>query len=189
MAWDTQHSNDRVPDRALGASAATLRSMRWAMASWPRIARLNRWFGGTLAPRFELDWIPGIRCAAHFAIVADRAPASVDDYVTAGAAMQRFWLTATMSGLQLQPQYTPLVFAAYARCGVAFTVVASALRRAGLVRRMLDALLGDAAQRTVFLGRLGYGPAAVSRSTRLPLERLRWTGELPSTAPPSPASP
>ena len=29
--------------------------------------------------------------------------------------MQRFWLTATSLGLQFQPEYTPLVFARYAR--------------------------------------------------------------------------
>jgi nitroreductase len=180
--WDAHHSDDRVPDRALGASGLTLRSMRWAMHSWSRIATLNRWFGGTLAPRLELDWLPGVRCAAHFALVAKRPPAGLDDHVAAGAAMQRFWLTATTLGLQLQPQYTPLVFAAYARRRVPFTQVPAAQRRAALVQRMLDAILGDAAERTVFLGRIGHGPAASARSTRLPLERLRWTGSLPTAA-------
>jgi nitroreductase len=178
--WDAHHSDDRVPDRALGASGLTLRSMRWAMHSWSRIATLNRWFGGTLAPRLELDWLPGVRCAAHFALVAARPVVNIDDHVAAGAAMQRFWLTATALGLQLQPQYTPLVFAAYARRRVPFTQVPAAQRRAALVQRMLDAILGEAAERTVFLGRVGHGPAASARSTRLPLERLRWTGSLPS---------
>jgi len=178
--WGAQHSEDRVPDRALGASGLSLRSMRWAMKSWRRVSVLNRWFAGTLAPRLELDWLPGVRCAAHFAIVAGAGPATIDDYVAAGAAVQRFWLTATTLGLQLQPQYTPLVFAAYARRGVVFTSLAVARARAGLVRRMLDSILNEAAERTVFLGRIGHGPAATARSTRLSLVGLRWTGELPT---------
>ena len=177
--WGTRYSPDRVPDRALGASGMSLRSMRWAMKSWRRVSTMNRWFGGTLAPRLELDWLPGVRCAAHFAIVAARTPSSIDDHVAAGAAVQRFWLTASALGLQLQPQYTPLVFAAYARRGIAFTRVGAARTRAALVRRMLDAILGDASEQTVFLGRVGHGPAPAARSTRLTVADLQWTGRLP----------
>jgi len=177
--WHAQFSADRVPDRALGASRLSLRSMRWAMKSWRRVELMNRWFGGTLAPRFELDWLPGVRCAAHFAIAASRLPATVDDHVAAGAAVQRFWLTATALGLQLQPQYTPLVFATLARRGIPFTAVAAARARAAMVRRMLDALLGSTADRTVFLGRVGRGAPPAARSTRLSLADLRWTGQLP----------
>jgi nitroreductase len=178
--WDAQHSPDRVPDQALGASVLSLRSMRWAMKSWKRVSVMNRWFGGTLAPRLELDWLPGVRCAAHFAIVAPNAPKTIDDHVRAGAVVQRFWLSATVLGLQLQPQYTPLVFAAYARRAVAFTRVQAARTRASAVRRMLDAILGEAADHAVFLGRIGHGPAAAARSTRLSLDDLTWTGRLPA---------
>ena len=177
IEWDARYSDDRIPDQALGADPMTVRSMRWAMASWDRVRTMNRYFGGTLAPRLQLDLLPGLRCAAHFAIVARKAPADIDDYVAAGAAVQRFWLTATSLGLQLQPQYTPLVFADYARKGLPFTEVGSARRRAELVAQMLGRLLGEpVAQTAVFLGRVGSGPAANARSVRLPLERLRWAG-------------
>jgi len=174
IEWDRQFSEARVPDRALGASKPTLMLMRWAMAKWERIAFLNRYLGGTVAPRVEMDLLPGLLCGAHFAIVARAKPASIDDRLAAGGAVQRFWLSATQADLQLQPQYTPLVFAQYARARRRFTTVASALERADAVAQALDRLLGSAAERTVFLGRLGAGPPAASRSTRLPLAALVW---------------
>jgi len=187
IEWGARYSEERVPDQALGADPFSVRSMRFALASWPRVRMMNRWFGGTLAPRLQLDWMPGVRCAAHFAILARNPPAGIDDYLAAGAAMQRFWLTATHCGLQLQPQYTPLVFARYVREGRTFTVVPPAVRRAGVVASMLERLLGpEEARRAVFMGRVGSGPAPVARSLRLPLERLRWTardGEPGSRAP------
>ena len=175
IEWDAQFSDDRVPDQALGADPLTLRSMRWAMGSWSRIEAMNRYFGGTIAPRLQMDFVPALRCAAHFAIVARTAPVGIDDHLAAGGAVQRFWLTACNSGLQLQPQYTPLVFAGYARDRIAFTQVQSARRRADAVGAALTRLLSPAAvENAVFLGRLGSGPDARSRSLRLPIERLRW---------------
>ena len=178
IAWGEQYSDDRIPDQALGASALSLRSMRWALASWRRVRRMNRYFCGTLAPRLELDLIPGVCCGAHFAIVSLHPPAGIDDQLAAGAAVQRLWLMATRLGLQLQPQYTPLVFAAYARQHVAFTASRAAMTRANEVRAALENLLGaEAAAAAVFLGRIGHGPAATSRSLRLPLDQLQWSPE------------
>lgn len=175
IEWGARYSEDRVPDQALGADPLSLRSMRWALASWDRVRTMNRFFGGTFVPRLQLDFIPGVRCAAHFAIVAERPASDIDDYLAAGAAVQRFWLTATRLGLQLQPQYTPLVFAGYARESRPFTAVASARRRAAAIASMLDALLGETiAEKAVFMGRLGTGPAPSARSLRLPLARLMW---------------
>jgi hypothetical protein len=176
IEWGARFSEARVPDQALGTDALTTRFMRWAMGSWERISFMNRFFGGTLAPRIQLDLVPGLLCAAHFALVARKPPAEIDDYIAAGAAVQRFWLTATHLKLQLQPQYTPLVFAAYARAGTPFTQVASARDRAGVVAAMIDRLLGGAdARATVFLGRVGAGGAPKARSLRLPLEKLKWS--------------
>jgi nitroreductase len=184
IAWGARFSDDRIPDQALGASAPSLRSMRWAMASWQRVQRMNRYFGGTVAPRLELDLLPGLRCGAHFAILAGQPPAGIDDHLAAGAAVQRFWLTATSRRLQLQPQYTPLVFAACARRQIAFTQERAAIARAQQVARSLENLLGDtAAVSAVFLGRIGHGPAATSRSLRLPLDRLMWSPQAQPFAP------
>jgi len=173
IEWDARYSDDRIPDQALGTDALSVRSMRWVLGSWPRVERMNRWFGGTVLPRVQLELVPGLRCAAHFAILATEAPREAADHLRAGAAAQRFWLTATRLGLQLQPQHTPLMFAHYARRGIRFSEVGPARNRAALIADMLANLLGSSeAANAVFLGRVGHGPAAHSRSLRLPLERL-----------------
>jgi hypothetical protein len=173
IEWRAKSSERGIPDAALGASAPTLMLMRWAMVSWERIAFLNRYLAGTVMPRIELDLVPGLACAAHCVLVADSAPRGIDDYIAAGRALQRFWLTATRLGLQFQPQYTPLIFARYAREGVRFATRDGAMGEAQRVRDAVDRLLGhDAAPRAVFAGRIGAGTPAQSRSSRLPLELL-----------------
>ncbi len=178
IEWGARYSDDRVPAQALGADPLTLRSMQWAMTSWERVQSMNRWFGGTYMPRLQLDFLPGVCCAAHFAILARTSARGMDAQLAAGGAVQRFWLTATRLGLQLQPQHTPIVFSEYSRAGVRFTADVPAQARASEVSERLSSLLGaDAATRLRFLGRLGKGPAAESRSRRFPLEKLRWTGD------------
>lgn len=177
IEWNAQVSADKIPDAALGASAPTLALMHWAMQSWQRIAFLNRYLAGTLLPRVEMDLIPSLACAAHCALVARRAPDGLEDYVAAGRALQRFWLTATSLGLQFQPGYTPLVFARYARQRVRFSASTRAIARAQEIQTALDSLLGPAvALRTMFIGRIGAGKPAEARSVRLPLERLLQPG-------------
>lgn len=184
IEWGARYSEDRIPDQALGTDPLSVRSMRWVLASWPRMQRMNRYFAGTLAPRLQLELLPGLRCAAHFAILARRAPHTTSDHLRAGAAVQRFWLTATALGLQLQPQHTPLMFGGYARRGIRFTEVRQAQARAVTVGAMLDELLGAGeAANAVFLGRLGSGAAAKSRSLRLPLEKLILSDGCASNAP------
>ena len=109
--------------------------------------------------------------------MARRPPEGIDDYVRAGEAVQRFWLTATRLGLQLQPQYTPLVFAEYVRRRVEFTSVRECAASAppgsnGALRGLLGE---ETAPATVFLGRLGYGPPNPARSLAPP---PRTTGAL-----------
>jgi hypothetical protein len=87
--------------------------------------------------------------------------------------VQRLWLTATRLNLQMQPAYTPLVFARYAREQRRFTGVEQAYATAREIGRGLEDLLGPrAALRAVFLGRIGPARAVKGRSLRLPLERL-----------------
>jgi hypothetical protein len=147
--------------------------MRWAMVSRERVNFLNRYTAGTLLPCMELDFIPGLACAAHFIIFARRPPDSLDDYLDAGRAVQRFWLTATSLDLQFQPEMTPLIFSAYVRDGVAFTQNASSNR---LAQKLADRLAAIAAPEdiatAVFMGRVGFGPTPKARSVRLPLEEL-----------------
>ncbi|MDN3920440.1 nitroreductase family protein [Roseateles violae] len=173
IEWNAQFSTERVPDQALGADPLTTRLMQFVMHSWSRVEVFNRFFAGTWAPRIQLDFIPGLACAAHFLLLARHPAQTIDDYVAAGRAVQRFWLTATHLALQLQPEVTPLVFSRYARGNVPFS------RKPGLdaLARRIDQrfaeLVGtDAAAHAVFMGRVGTGKPASARSLRRPLADL-----------------
>jgi len=171
--WKSKFSEDKVPDQALGLDAMTLRLMRWVMANWRRVDFFNTYLAGHLVPRIEMDLLPGLFCAAHFAILAHKPPATIDDYVSAGRAIQRFWLTATSLGLQLQPEMTPLIFSRYVRENRSFSQQPRAMDRAAILTDKLSGLLQtDSVERAVFLGRIGNGPVAASRSLRLSVERL-----------------
>jgi hypothetical protein len=173
IAWQARFSEDRVPDQALGLDAMTLKLMRWVMASWQRVTFFNTWLAGHLTPRIEMDLLPGLFCAAHFAIRAHRAPETLDDYVAAGRAVQRFWLTAASLGLQLQPEMTPLIFSRYVREGIAFSRLPGATETAArLVRRLAGIFQEVPVSAVAFMGRIGNGKAPASRSLRLPVERL-----------------
>lgn len=175
IEWHAQFSKDRVPDQALGASLPTLLMMRQVMKSWSRVKAFNRFLAGTWAPRIELDLIPGLACAAHFVICAKTPATTLDDYVAAGRATQRFWLTATLLGLQLQPEVTPLVFARYARNRLQFSESLSAMPRAERVAERLNELIGEEnAKHAVFMGRVGEGQTAKARSTRQDLVDLTY---------------
>ncbi|MYN45049.1 molybdopterin biosynthesis protein MoeY [Pseudoduganella sp. FT93W] len=171
--WNARYSVARIPSQALGVDAATARLMQWIMQRWERVAFFNRWLAGTLAPRVQMDLLPGLACAAHFVLVAPHRAQRIDDFVEAGRAVQRFWLTAASLGLQLQPELTPLIFARYVRDGRIFSATAGMQERAAALSRRGAALLGAAAwDQAVFMGRIGAGPAARSRSLRLPLHQL-----------------
>ncbi len=170
--WGQQFSDDKIPEQAVGIDPLTAKLMRWAMDSWERVRFMNRFLLGTLPPRIQLDLVPGLCCAAHFAIVADSPPRTTDDYLQGGRAMQRFWLTATQLGLGLQPEMTPLIFARYLREGLQFTQTESVERLARGCSKQFDRLMSGDAERAVFIGRIGDSPLPPSRSTRLDLGAL-----------------
>lgn len=171
--WDDPASPDRIPAGAVGLDPLTLRLMRRVMQSWERVDFFNRYLAGTILPRMELDLWPGLACAAHFALLAPHRPQGIDDYVAGGRAMQRFWLTATRLGLQLQPEMTPLIFHEYQRAGLRFSRLEAMHERAAVVSRLFQELLSPpAADTAVFVGRIGAGQTARFRSMRRPLQEL-----------------
>lgn len=177
IEWGTRFSEDKIPDQAVGIDPLTARFMRWAMVSWERVDFLNRWLLGDLPPRIQLDLLPGLACAAHFALFAPAVMSSVDDYLAAGRAMQRFWLTATSLGLYIQPEMTPVIFTRYHRHGRRFTQTPQAHAMVeNLNRRLLGVLASQHADTLFFMGRMGFGPAPQARSTRRPLDQLVLTG-------------
>lgn len=173
IEWNARFSHDKVPDKAVGLDPMTTRLMQWALKSWQRVVFLNTFLAGTVTPRIELDLIPGLFCAAHFVIVADKPPQTIEEFILAGRAVQTFWLTTTLLGLQLQPELTPLIFFNYVNQNHRFTKVGSIDEQARRLSRVLEKLVGEPeTQRAVFLGRIGAGNPATARSLRRPLAEL-----------------
>ncbi len=177
IEWRTRFSKDRIPEQAVGVDGATARLMEWVMASWGRVQFFNKYLGGTLAPRIQLDYIPALACAAHVLIVPDRPAQGVEAHVRGGIAMQRLWLTAAAVGLHLQPEMTPLIFRWYARAGQTFSAVpaiaAGALALAGEFER-IGGFGPD--QGLTFFCRVGVSDAPRSRSLRKSVEELMLPG-------------
>ena len=169
--WGVTHSPDRVPDQALGVDNATLKLMRWAMHSWPRLSRMNRLMG-TWAPRLQMDLVPGLACAAHFVLRAKQKPGQIDDYVAAGGALTRLWLTMTHLGLYMQPEMTPLIFSKYVREERRFTETDALHPHAARLRQQTEQMLFSGPGFPVYMGRVGAGKAPHARSERRPLEEL-----------------
>ena len=173
IEWGVRFSEDRIPDQAVGLDPLTVHIMRWAMKSWKRVDFVNSLPGGTLGPRIQLDFLPALSCAAHLVIRADRAPDSLAEWVEAGRAMQRVWLTATSLGLQMQPETTPLIFRAYVKGRRRLSRVDRVNGLAAELAERLERLIGaQVLEGAVFLARVGAGPKAGSRSLRLPLHAL-----------------
>ncbi len=173
IEWNARFSEDRIPSRALGVDPLTEQLMHWAMKSWQRVEFLNRWMFGDLLPRIQMDMIPGLYCGAHLALLAPTVLATVDDYVAAGRALQRLWLTATSLDLLIQPEMTPVIFSRYHKVGRQFTKSGEmAERTAGLALRLSSLLTTDKNSELFFLGRIGRRPEPCARSTRRTLRSL-----------------
>ncbi len=173
IEWSARFSDDKIPDQAVGLDPIATKLMKWAMQSWARVSFLNTYLSGTLLPRIELDFLPGLFCAGHFILMAKEKPQTSQDYITAGRALQRFWLEATHLNLQLQPEMTPLIFFGYVREQVVFTKQPKVAANAVKLSNRLIGLLGESeTERAVFLGRIGQGKPAYARSLRLSVEEL-----------------
>lgn len=173
IEWNARFSDDKIPDQAVGLDPLATKSMKWAMQSWKRVSFLNSYCFGTLLPRIELDLLPGLFCAAHFAIVAERKPESVEDYLNVGRAVQRFWLTATQLGMQLQPEMTPLIFFGYVKEKVLFSRNVQLTDYTEKLSNVFELLIGKSIiYRAVFVGRIGQGDIAKARSLRHSVRKL-----------------
>lgn len=173
IEWGARFSADRIPEQAVGVDPLTARLMRWVMQSWARVDFFNKYLMGTVAPRIQLDLLPALGCAAHLCVIARQRPAGMLDYVGAGIAMQRLWLTAHAVGLHLQPEMTPVIFNWYADAGCSLSRRPGIDERVRLLAGRLGALLGaDAAGGLVVMCRVGVSSPPASRSTRKALAGL-----------------
>lgn len=173
IEWGVRYSKDKIPEQAVGVDPLTGKLMRWVMQRWERVDFFNRYLLGTIAPRIQLDFMPALRCAAHMMVLANRAPSSMLDYVSAGIALQRLWLTAHSVGLHLQPEMTPVIFNWYARAGRSFSSVPGIEGRVRLLADRLAGQLGpDKAPGLMVMCRVGFATSPKSRSTRRELAEL-----------------
>lgn len=171
--WDQQFSRTKVPDQALGASPLLLKLMRPILKNWKTVEFFNKYLAGTLLPRLQMDVLPAWSCATHFLIEAPKPLDNFTEYLQAGRALQRFWLSCTRQDLQLQPCMTPLIFNEYLNQAVSFTQDPDSQRRASELQGSLRRTLGeDVVNSAVFMGRIGVAPLAASRSIRYKIETL-----------------
>lgn len=170
--WGRRYSPDRVPDQALGVDRLTAKLMQWIMRDWGRVRFFNRFLAGTWAPRIQMDLVPSLMCGAHFVLLRETPPTSVDDFVDAGRVVQRLWLTATSLGLLHQPELTPLIFSRYVRDHRTFSASPSAAALAIGLSEKTRQLVGPDLPCAVWIGRLGAAPFPTSRSSRRSLASL-----------------
>ncbi|HLZ03723.1 MAG TPA: hypothetical protein VKR55_16440, partial [Bradyrhizobium sp.] len=174
--WERVHSPDGIPAGTVGLDRISLRLMRWAMGNWSRMRFINR-IGGVLSAEAQLDYLPGLCCAAFFTLTllqGRERDQRVGALLRAGQDIQRFWLTATRLGLAIQPNLAILAFAHYGEASTTFTTEPSMLGKAKVLGEALrKAITGDA-DRLVFVGRIGepHPHMPFERSTRRPLDEL-----------------
>jgi hypothetical protein len=173
IEWGARFSNDRIPEEAVGVDPLTAKLMRWVMQSWQRVEFFNRYLLGTITPRIQLDYLPGLLCAAHLLIRPKVAPTSLDDWVTLGVAMQRVWLSVTQQALYLQPEMTPVIFRWYMQAGRDISKASIINRKALMLSSEFEQLTqADRDSPFAFFCRIGVSTPPVSRSLRRPLVDL-----------------
>lgn len=173
IEWGVRYSNDRLPEGAIGVDLVTAKLMKWVMHSWGRVEFFNRYLMGTIAPRIQLDFIPAIACAAHLLLRPEKQPKYLVDFVEAGIAMQRLWLTATAVGLHLQPEMTPVIFRWYARAARGISAKKGINQKVGLLASNFEALVKASNNHDFsFFCRVGQSSSPKSRSLRKSLNQL-----------------
>jgi hypothetical protein len=173
IEWNARYSADRIPDQAVGVDPATTWLMRWVMQRWERVAFFNRYLGGTLVPRVQLDFIPALACASHLLMRPAERPAGLLAHVRAGTALQRLWLTAASLGLHLQPEMTPLIFRWYARAKREFSALPRLASQARTLATRFESIAGAKEDDSFsFFCRVGHSPPPRSRSLRWTLDEL-----------------
>ena len=177
IEWNAQYSLDRIPDAALGPGRINLKIMRAVLSRWERVQFLNRYLGAAWSTSIQLDGWTALSCAAHMIILRNQKPQTEDDFIDSGKASERVWLAATKLNLWQQPEMALPTFARYISENVAFTTRTDQRQEAAAVRLKLGKIVDTDTDRVVWVGRVGFGPAPVSRALRLPLEKLIITGD------------
>lgn len=163
--WNNILSPDRIPATAVGLDPLTRQLMKWVLGDWKRAAFLNRYLAGPLTPVIEMDIVPGLCCAAHFAFVCPQSASSREDtLISLGQALQRFWLTATTLGLVIQPTFASTVFSYYGEHGSDFSEKPGTMQGAKIIACKFENLYGFKSNQIPVVGRIGQALGAPPRS-------------------------
>jgi nitroreductase len=178
--WENKFSIDRMPITSIPLSGLTRYVMRFVTKKWSRMNFANNYLAGTLAPQLETSIIPGVRCAAHFFIIARNDKFTTGDpenVIEIGRKLQRFWLTATHLGLSMQPAFATMVFRDLNASTALLSKEKFPINKIKIITKNLSKLrsgkeFSDA--HIVFAGRIGtpLSPTITSRSIRKPLEEM-----------------
>lgn len=172
IEWDSQFSQSKIPDQAIGLDSLTLKLMKWVLSSWNNVKFMNTYLMGTAIPQIQLDIIPAFNCGAHFALISHQQPKLISDFIEIGKALQRFWLTATSLNLQLQPELAPVIFQHYANDNHSHINQKYQQKLRAISTQLTDIINPLFIHNLAFIGRLGKGSVAQARSIRHPLDTL-----------------
>jgi len=173
IEWGARFSTDRIPEEAVGVDPLTAKLMRWVMQSWERVEFFNKYLGGTIIPRIQLDFIPALACAAHILMKPVGRAVLLTDHVRAGVALQRLWLTTAALGLHLQPEMTPLIFRWYVQSERSFSKYPAICHGALKLTTDFETFASETAdERFSFFCRIGHSREVFSRSVRRSLDKL-----------------
>jgi molybdopterin/thiamine biosynthesis adenylyltransferase len=172
--WGKQFSTDKIPEKALGVGPLMRGMMKSALSKdWPQFEFMGKYLAGTVVPRFIMDFMTSIKCSAHFALIAPQECINEADYLKAGAALQRFWLTTDKLRLGFQPEYTQIAFSEYLRRDVHFTDNIATINNAKKMETSFIELMGNTSvNRVCYFGRVGQSDRPSSRSIRKELKDL-----------------
>lgn len=173
--WSETDSADKIPYRALGVNKLSSRLIKWGLDNAKRSSMLEKIPFANLPIEIEMDFLPGLFCAAHY-IISFQGPQipRLKDYISAGQDIQHFWLKLTSLGLVMQPCYTPIMFSHYVekKMEVANREV-DKKRIENLSAAFQKRILGEKSiklEHAIFTGRVGY-PLFIPRyrSVRKPI--------------------
>lgn len=177
--WSGKDSPDKMPSSALGMNPVTLKLMKWVLAKENRNKALMSLPGSTVGVRIELDLIPALLCSGHFVMAFDpeKTPApGPGDYLRAGQAMQRFWLSLTAHHMVMHPWFGPVMFPRYIQEGIDFTKDQKLIKKAEKLHDQFSNILNSQQINLTslfFAGRVGYPTKTnMKRSVRKPLENF-----------------
>lgn len=156
--WSPGDSCDKVPAGAVGMDKLSLKIMKRAMQNWSQMDFMNKYLGGTILARLQMDILPGYKCAGHFALLwKEGGNKDLIDILHAGEKLQRFWLQVTKQGLVLQPSMATICFSHYGDQGIDFSDGQKSLaNKASRLGRDFDSLLSGRREDVIFSGRVGY---------------------------------